>query len=556
MTGSSAIGALADEVVTELFDAEPLWPALLGIDSPGSATDGLGALDERSEQEHRARLAVLAERARALDPATLPAADRVTRDVLLAQVRAVLDRIDSHAVEFTITDFFVAPAVGLLTQLPMIEPAGEERRRFPGRLAAIPAYLEQALQRHRAGAEAGRLPVAHLVRSAVAHLDRYLADPASDPLARRPAPDERFAEQRAKLLAEVVRPGFAAYRDGLAELAPLGRPPERAGVCWLPEGERIYAALARTHTTTEHTPDELHDTGLRLIDELAGEYAEIGARVFGTGEPTEIFARLRTDPALRWRDADELLATARSAIGRAELAAPGWFGRIPPQPWAVEAVPAAEAPGAAPAYYLRGTADGSRPGTYFANTHQVTERFRHAAEATAFHEAIPGHHFQLSIAVGLDELPLLRRIGGFNAYTEGWGLYSERLAFEMGLYSDDVSLLGMLSMDSMRAGRLVVDTGLHAKGWSRLQAVDYLREHTPMPLVEIESEVDRYLAYPGQALSYMVGRLEIQRLRRRSEQELEGRFDIREFHDLVLGGGALPLSVLDTVAADWVEERR
>ncbi|AIJ22646.1 DUF885 domain-containing protein [Amycolatopsis methanolica] len=544
---------LADEFVDALFDAEPLWPAVLGLESD---RDGLGDLSEEAEAAYRDRLEGFVRRAEEIDPAGLGAEDRVTRDVLLSQARGNLDRLDSHLVEFTISDIFVAPAVSLLTILPMVGlPDDEQGRRHLGRLAAIPRYLEQAADRHRAGVAAGRVPVEHLVRAAIAHLDRYLAAPDSDPLLRQPAPSEEFAAERERVLAEVVRPAFAAYRDALAtDIAPHGRPPEKPGVCWLPDGERIYASLARTHTTTDRTPDELHETGLRIIGELAAEYREIGSRVFGTGDLAEIFRRLRTDPELRWRSAEELLDTARSAISRAEEAAPRWFGRIPPHKWVVEPVPAAEAPGGPAAFYLQPSVDGSRPGIYFANTHEVTERFRHAAEVTAFHEAIPGHHFQLSTALTLTDLPLLRRIGDFNAYAEGWSLYSERLAAEMGLYSDDVALLGMLTMDSMRAGRLVVDTGLHAKGWSRQQAVDYLREHTPMPQVEIESEVDRYIAYPGQALSYMVGRLEIQRVRARAEQALGERFDIRAFHDLVLGGGALPLSVLEAVVDEWIAQ--
>jgi uncharacterized protein (DUF885 family) len=221
----------------------------------------------------------------------------------------------------------------------------------------------------------------------------------------------------------------------------------------------------------------------------------------------------------------------------------------------LEPVPAADAPGAPAAYYLEPTVDGKRSGTYYANTYQATERFRHTAEVIAFHEAIPGHHFQISTALGLTELPLLRRIVGFTAYVEGWGLYTERLAQEMGLYSDDIALLGMVAMDSLRAGRLVVDTGLHAKGWSRQQAIDYLRENSPLPLLEIESEVDRYIAYPGQALSYMVGRLELQRLRREAAEALGSRFDIRQFHDLVLGVGSLPLNVLDAVVSRWVADQ-
>jgi uncharacterized protein (DUF885 family) len=541
---------LADEIVAAMFDAEPLLPVLLGIESD---REGLGDPSEAAEQEYRARLAALVERARRLSPAP-GTADAVTRDVLISQAQGHIDRIDSRLIEFTVSDIFVSPAPGLLTLLPMVAIGdAEQARAHLGRLAAIPDYLAKALQRHRAGIAAGRTPVEHLVRAAIAHLDRYLAAPGSDPLLRQPAPDEDFERSRARLLAEVVRPGFAAYRDGLvAEVLPHGRPAHRPGLTWLPGGDESYSAQVRLHTTTERTPEELHAIGRALIENLAGEYAELGERVFGTDELAEIFERLRSDPALRWNSGDELLEHARAAIARAARAAPRWFGRVPTQECVVEPVPAAEAPGGPAAYYLWPAADGSRPGTYFANTHEAEQRFRHTAEVTAFHEAIPGHHLQLGIALGLEELPLLRRIGEFNAYAEGWGLYAERLAEEMGLYSDDISLLGMLTMDSMRAGRLVVDTGLHAKGWSRQRAVDFLAENTPIAPVEIESEVDRYIAYPGQALSYMVGRLEIQRVRVTAENLLGDRFDIREFHDVVLGGGALPLSVLESVVTDWI----
>ncbi|MDT8914890.1 DUF885 domain-containing protein [Amycolatopsis sp. PS_44_ISF1] len=542
---------LADEFVDELFAAEPLTAALLGIrpDAPG-----LDDPSAEAEAAHRERLSALLERARAVDGEGLSREDRVTRDVLVRSVEGRLDLIDSHFTEFTVSDLFVAPAAGLLSSLPMVSvSAGSSAEAHLGRLAGVPGYLRAVAGRHRAGIAAGRVPVARLVRGAIAHLDRYLAEPAGDPLLRQPAPDDGFAARRDELLRDVVRPAFQEYRDFLeAEVLRHGRPDNRAGVSWLPGGDEIYARLARLHTTTARGPQELHDTGLEVIAGQVEQYRELGARVFGTRELPEIFERLRTDPKLRWSSAEELLDTARSAITRAAGESPKWFGRVPEQPWTVEAVPEDSAPGAPPAYYMLPAADGSRPGTYFANTHEATERFRHTAEATAFHEAVPGHPFQLSTALGLTDLPLLRRIGDFTAYTEGWGLYTERLADEMGLYSDDVSLLGLLTLESMRAGRLVVDTGLHALGWSRQQAVDYLIENTPMAPVEIEAEVDRYIGYPGQALAYMVGRLEIQRVRAAAEARLGSRFDVRAFHDVVLSGGALPLSVLEAVVSEWV----
>lgn len=557
-TGTTTnVAQVADQLLEVQFAANPLLPALLGVDSTRAGLGDISEADERRTAE--ATEEVLAQ-ARAIEREGLSEQDAVTRDVVIALATGHLDEAALKLPEFTITDLFVAPAAGLLTALPMLPVADvASAESYLGRLRDIPDYLDAALERHRAGVVAGRVGVAHLIDAAVAHLDRHLAAPESDPLLRPQAPAELangFDADRERILREQVRPAFARYRDGLAhDIAPHGRDADRPGLCWLPDGAAAYATLARVHTTTSRDPDDLHQTGLDLIGRLAEEYAEIGSRVFGTSAPDEIFERLRGDAQLRWSSADELLGTARATIERAEVEAPRWFGTIPSQPWTVEPVPAAAAPGAPAAYYLLPSTDGSRPGTYFANTYEATERFRHTAEVTAFHEAIPGHHFQISLAQGLTEVPQLCRVSQFTAYTEGWGLYTERLAHEMGLYSDDIALLGMLSMDSMRAGRLVVDTGLHAKGWSRQQAVDYLRRNTPMAYVEIESEVDRYIAYPGQALSYMVGRLEIQRLRADAERRLGDAFDIKGFHDVVLGSGAVPLAVLEKLISNWVGDK-
>jgi uncharacterized protein (DUF885 family) len=547
----SAVG-LADEMVAARFKADPLQPALLGL--PGD-DERLADPSEAAEQRQRELMLRFGERADRLAKSAVDDGDAVTLAVIAQQARTQVDLIDARQVEYTISDVFVAPAARLLTYLPMIAiPDARRARAFVSRLGAVPGYLTAVLERQRQGVAAGRPPVAHLVRAAIAHLDRYLADPAGDPLLRAapPADHPSFAEDRERVLAEVVRPAFARYRDALAaELTPAGRPPERSGLCWLPEGEAMYAGLSRAHTSTGRLPDELHRTGLDLIARLTGEYAEIGERVFGVTDQPTIFDRLRNDPALRWRDGEELLASARAVIERAEAEAPNWFGRLPSSPCRIEPVPPAEAPGTPAASYTRPSLDGLRPGTYFANTYQAEQRSRVTSEATAFHEAVPGHHVQQTIALELTDLPMLRRIADVNAYSEGWGLYCERLADEMGLYSGDLARLGMLTLDSMRASRLVVDTGIHARGWSRQQAIDYMMVNTPMPPLEIVAEVDRYIAVPGQALSYMVGRLEIQRIRAAAAERLGERFDVRAFHDLVLAGGPLPMTVLDGVVDRW-----
>ncbi|MDT7786500.1 MAG: hypothetical protein QOF58_4919, partial [Pseudonocardiales bacterium] len=343
-----------------------------------------------------------------------------------------------------------------------------------------------------------------------------------------------------------LRPAFARYREFLLSLE--GRDDEHAGICWLPEGEQNYAKLVRDYTTASYTPAELHQLGLELIASLREEYAEIGSRVWGTSDVPEIFRRLRTE--LLWDNEDEMLASAVEAVARAEAEAPRWFGRLPEARCEVRFVPEIDRANAPLAYYLDAAMDGSRPGTYFLNPLGANERSRTLAEVVAFHEATPGHHLQLSIAAET-ELSNLRKFAFIDSYIEGWGLYTERLADEMGLYSSDVARLGMLGLDAMRAGRLVVDTGLHAFGWSRGQAVEYLRTNTTMDDSEINNEVDRYIETPGQALAYMVGRLEIQRVRAEAETKMGARFDIKAFHDLVLENGAVPLSTLNDLVTDW-----
>ncbi len=478
--GVSDVTALADELLDLILDADPLSATLLGV--PGR-DDRLGDVSEAAERTLRADLLAIIGRADAIEATGASVGQNaITIKVVAQQARAAVDSIDARSIEHTITDLFIAPVSRLLTGLPMIVlPDAERARSYLSRLRAIPAHLDAVIERHRAGIATGRVPVRRLVDAAIAHLGRYLDSQGPDPLQGQQGPDAEFDAERERVLAEVVRPAVVNYRDFLVdEVAEHGRPDDRPGLCALPGGDQAYAALSRVHTTTDRTPEDLHQTGLDVIAALRSEYAELGERVFGLSDQAAIFDRLINDPALRWRDGDELVGDARRAIERAEAAAPTWFGRLPSQRCRVEPVPEAEAPGAPAAYYMAPSLDGLRPGVYYANTHGAHERDRFLSEVTAFHEAVPGHHFQLTIALELSELPLLRRMADVNAYTEGWGLYTERLADEMGLYSDDLARIGMLAMDSMRAARLVVDTGLHAKGWSRDQALAYLRENTPL----------------------------------------------------------------------------
>ena len=288
---------------------------------------------------------------------------------------------------------------------------------------------------------------------------------------------------------------------------------DRPGLCHLPGGEATYRSLARAHTSLDATPDELHRTGLAEIDRIDVELTDLVGRTIGTRTLPDALAALRGDPALHFGTRDEVFAKAVSALERATEAIPGWFGRLPQAPCEVVRMGAHEEEHSTIAYYRHPAEDGSRPGQYYVNTAHPETRPRYEAEVLAYHESIPGHHLQIAIAQELADLPAFRRHLGPTAFFEGWGLYTERLADEMGLYSGDLDRIGVLSFDAWRASRLVVDTGMHAMGWTRQQAIDFMLEHTALAPNNIANEVDRYIVIPGQALAYKTGQLEILRLR-------------------------------------------
>jgi len=552
---------LADRCVQTLFEANPLGASLLGFHDRDAE---LPDLSDAAERALAGRLRELASQARRVDRDRLDPGGRLTVDVVTAIAADGADVADTRRSEWQLTDLWEGPAAAVLLFLPLMtlsEPP--QAQAYLARLSGLGRYLDTAADRHLAGVATGRRPVARLVRAAVEQVDSYLASPDLDPL-RGPQPPAgwdgagRFGRELDHVLADVVRPAFQHYRDRLVTaIEPLSRDDEHVGLCWLPDGEQLYGTLARTHTTTSRTPEDLHAAGLDLVAGLAEEYAELGGRVFGLTDPAEVMRRLREDPALRCSSAEEMLDEARRAVARAEEAAPRWFARLPRERCVVRAVPAAEAARAPLAYYVPASLDGTRAGTYWQNTRDPAGQPRHTLQFTAYHEAVPGHHLQSAVAQDMPEAPLLRRIVEFGAFDEGWALYAERLADEMGLYTDDFARFGMLAGDSLRSARLVVDTGMHALGWSRARAVDYLRTNTPLAPADIEVEIDRYIAVPGQALAYMVGRLEIRRMRADAERRLGGAFDIRRFHDAVLGAGSLPLTVLADRIDAWIrgEER-
>jgi uncharacterized protein (DUF885 family) len=553
--------SLADEFWDAYLEADPLQGTALGEHRYG---DRLPDVSEGGRSRSRRRFTAVLETARALrpeDPAGSEAA--VTRAALIAAAEGALAYLEADAAAYTV-DAGMGPQTTLLT-LPTYQPlrTADEARAMLARWRAMGAWMDEHVAALRRGLADGRAPIATSVERAIEQIDEVLAQPveawplASPATVTAPAGMTEAAWQSfcGDLLAAVregVQPAFASYRAFLAETAlPAARDDAHAGIGSIPGGADRYRALVRAHTTTDRTPEELHATGVAEVERIDAELAELGGRVLGTTTLADTLAALRGDPELHFATADEILEVASRSLASANEAIPGWFGRLPRTPCMVVAMPAHEARHSTIAYYREPAVDGGRPGQYYVNTSEPLTRPRYEAEALAFHEAVPGHHLQIAIAQELSGLPAFRRHADMTAFIEGWALYTERLSDEMGLYTADLDRIGMLSFDAWRACRLVVDTGMHAFGWPRSRAIAFMEAHTALGTNNIVNEVDRYLAWPGQALAYKTGQLEIARLRREAESRLGAAFDIRRFHDAVLTHGALPLGVLaESVARD------
>lgn len=552
----STVDELAAHYWDEYLRIQPTYASLIGDHRFDGELDDLS--DERLEN-HISRLRDIRRDTAAADPS----GDTLTRSLLLASIDADLAEYETEVLVGPV-DAYLGPHSRLLirvAQTSALEPG--HARDLAERYAQIPRLLKQALLRHRRHVGEGRPPASAVVHRVLDQIDAYLVSPVEgDPFVNLRLPDgwdssDEWRTHMAATVTDVIRPAFSEYRSGLVdEVAVRARPDDEPGICHITDGDEIYQRLVTRFVTIPQDPADIHDIGrTHATESLIEEYAQTGREAFGTTDTRDIFKRLRSDPALRYESADQMLSHAETIVARAWAAIDGWLGARPDGPCRVEPVPAALAKDLPPAYYLQPAPDGSRPGIYFLNTYMPETRDRFASEAVAFHEAIPGHHFDRALASRLTDLPAFRRHLSHNVHAEGWGLYSERLADEMGLYSGPVDRLGMLSADSWRAGRLVVDTGIHHHGWSRQKAVEFLRTWTAMNHPSIEQETDRYIGWPGQALSYKMGHLEIVALRRRAEDALGDRFDIVEFHDTILTSGGLTIPVLRGLIQAWIERR-
>lgn len=550
MTEPPDLAQLATRYWDLVLSSSPQYATMLG---DHRFDDQLERLDDASLAAQRTQFADITAAARAISDDDLAGPDdRLTRDLLVHEATEQVTMLDLD-IQTAPVDPFLGVHTDIIQAASQVSAqTAEQAEMLLERYARVPRLFDEAADRNRERLAAGVTPAAINVQRVVGQLSDHLATSLDDdPIVNIAVPDdvaEDWRDRIRRIVDEVVRPAFASHLEFVhAEVAPLARDDDHAGLCHLDGGEQMYATLAGVHTSLRMSPGQMHAIGVATAQEqLPLEWADVGQRALGIGHLPTLFTHLRTDPDLRYGDGDEMVAHAQRVVARAWEAVDGWFNARPQAPCQVRPVPVSLAPAMPPAYYFPPAEDGTRPGTYFVNTHAADERPRFPYEAIAFHEAIPGHHFDRTLAQELIGVPAFRRYATATAHAEGWGLYTERLADEMGLYSSDLDRLGMLMADAWRAGRLVVDTGLHAKGWTRQQAIAWFMEWTPIPRGVVEQEVDRYIGMPGQALSYKMGQRHIIALRERAEAAMGHDFDIAAFHDALLVRGGLPLPVLTT----------
>ena len=500
----------------------------------------------------------------AIDPAGFTSQEKTSRDLLLRQFAE-----DQEAAEFKEWEMPLNQMGGIHTTYPqLVAQLGfttvKDYDDWIARLHAIPKAFDQVTANMSIGMDDGRLPPKYLLEKALERVksmasqkpeDSPLALPLkSFPAAIKAAEQERIKAEMLGVIGKEVLPAYLRFARFLeASYVPAGR--EQPGINSLPDGAKYYAFLIRRTTTTNLTAEQIHQIGLDQVKRDEAEMLAI-AQKLGFADLKSFRASLKTNPKLKPASAEALLDTYRGYLKPMQARLPSLFGRLPKAPFEVAAVPDFLEKTSAPAYYEAGTPDGSRPGRLFINTYNATDRNLFQVEDVAYHEGLPGHHLQISIAQELDDVPTFRKFGGYTAYTEGWGLYAERLGKDVGFYQDPYSDYGRLDGDIWRAIRLVVDTGVHSQHWTREQMVQYFHDHSTIDETSIQAEVDRYIAWPSQALAYKIGQLKILELRDRAKAALGDKFDLRAFHDQVLDSGALPLDVLSDRIDGWIASQK
>lgn len=546
----TVVAAPADELHRLWRDHRPF---LASEDGLTSYDDRVPDLSAQAAERYRVALAEVSARARGLPAAELGPDAAITREVVLATAERETLLLAGDGLDHAVSTSMVEGPSALLTVAGRTTPAGPEAAEaYLTRCRRMPTYLSQHVERLRAGAEAGRTPVRSLVDAALAQVAGELTDEAGGVLLVVPEPlgwgdSARWRARLRDVVENEVRPALGAWCDAVAALP--ARADDRCGLCHLPGGEKDYNNLVRVHTTLDIDADDVHRLGVAEVDAVTDEVVALGRDLGCDGMEAVMAAFLRSGAGV---GAEAAMAGSRAAVARAQEAVADWIGGPIPDPCDVVAMaPHLAAAGHAP-HYTPPRLDGTAPGTYWFNTQLPETGSGWGMEALAFHEAVPGHHLQMARAQRLTHLPDLQRLGFITAYGEGWALYAEQLAGEAGLYSSAEAWLGALVLRLFRAARLVVDTGIHALGWSRAEATSRLLHSVPLPPAFAEAEVARYIAAPAQALSYALGRREIVALRERAEARLGPRFSARAFHAALLDRGSVPLPTLGRIVDEWV----
>jgi len=549
----------AHEDLHDLFDRQ--WVQLMD-DHPETATyvgwhehhDRWTDQSADAIEDRRRRAGTWLEQLAGIDRTQLDDGDRRSADIFER-----LQQLEVAALEFPGELLPLDQLDGPQNDIPLILAAmptqtDDQLGDVLSRLRGIPTLLDQIGELLRRGIDAGITVPRITLRDVPAQIDAHLGDDPSEipELAVLAGAPRAVVEEATAIVREQAQPAYRALRDLVVETyIPAAR--DTIALRDLPDGDEWYAERVRYHTTTDLTPKEIHEIGLGEVDRIVTAMDEVMASTGFSGDRAAFAEHLGTDPRFYFDSGEALLVSYRDIAKRIDPEIPKLFGMLPRLPWGVIPVPAEQAPSAPAAFYMPGSLALGRPGLFYANTYDLQARPSWNMESICLHEAVPGHHFQISIAQELEGVPEFRKQSlGCTAYVEGWGLYCESLGPELGMYTDPYQRYGALDAELLRAIRLVTDTGMHALGWSREQAIQFFEDHSPMPKHDIVVEVDRYIVLPGQALSYKVGELKLQELRRRATERLADRFDIRAFHDEVLRNGALPLDLLEDYVEQWM----
>jgi uncharacterized protein (DUF885 family) len=556
----------SSETLTQLIADQ--WEAWMRWDPLFATSCGDHRFNDRlpdAGEEHyvswRLQLAAFRQRLQEIDLAALPPSDRLNAEIFARMLDFEISGLDHHGYRLPLSK-----AGGFHIYFPdlsLLSPFGSVRdyENFLARLEAVRRYFDESIDLMRLGLRTGYVPPRVTLEGVEQSLQAHIVeDPSASvffkPFEHFPAPVGEVDRQRLAAAAKDVirRSVVPAYRALLQFIETEYVPGSRTGVAAadLPDGRLFYQDRIRYFTTLDLSPEAIHATGQSEVRRIRSEMDAVIRKTGFTGSFREFIQFLLSDPRFYVTTPQALLEKTALVLKRMDGELPRLFKTLPRLPYGIREIPAFSAPGNTTAYYQPGAGDGTLAGNYYVNTYDLPSRPLYEIEALSLHEAVPGHHLQLALQQELGDLPNFRRFAGFTSFVEGWALYSERLGLEVGFYQDPYSDFGRLSYEMWRACRLVVDTGMHALGWTRQQAIDFMAENTSSTLLNITNEIDRYIAWPGQALAYKLGELKIRELRALAEKEMGSKFNLREFHDLVLLGGAVPLDVLERRVQEWV----